>query len=98
MSDVDEIRQRKLQELREQQEAQQQLAQMEAAIKQYFTSDALQRYGNIKAAHPDTALRLVMVLAQAIQAGQVKQHIDDEMLKRILGQLTQKRDIKITRR
>ena len=98
MSDEDEIRQRKLQELREQQEAQQKFAHIEEAVKQYFTPDALQRYGNIKAAHQETALRLIMALAQAIQAGQVTQKIDDATLKKMLTQLTQKRDIRIIRK
>jgi programmed cell death protein 5 len=98
MSELDVIKQRKLQELRQQQDTNQQIEQVETAIKQYFTQDALQRYGNIKAAHPEIALKLVMVLARTIQAGQLKQKIDDQTLKRILGQLTQKREIKITRR
>ena len=98
MSDYDGIRQRKLQELKEQQEAQQKFAQVEGAVNNYFTPDALQRYGNIKSAHPETALRLIMVLAQSIQAGQLKQKIDDGTLKTILSQLTQTREIKIIRK
>lgn len=98
---LDDLRRRKLEQLREQQEensqAQQQLAQVEAVVKQQFTPEALQRYGNIKVAHPETANQLIMIIAQLMNAGHIQKKIDDAALKRILTQLTQKREIKITR-
>lgn len=106
MSEIDDIKRRmtaqfqaQLQQ-RQQQEAetQQQLAQAEAVVKQYLTTEALERYGNIKAAHPDTAMQVIVMLAQAIQSGQLRQKVDDAMLKKILGQLTKEREITITRR
>jgi DNA-binding TFAR19-related protein (PDSD5 family) len=98
MSTLDEIKQRKLQVLQEHQQTQQQIAQLESSVKQYFTTEALQRYGNIKAAHQETALKLIVMLAQALKAGQLKQKIDDRTLKKLLTQLAQKRDIKIVRK
>ena len=102
MMDLDELRRKKLEQLRsnqeEQAQAQQQFAQLESAVKQQFTPDALQRYGNIKVAHPETANQLIMIIAQLLNAGHIKRQIDDPALKRILAQLTQKREIKITRR
>ena len=103
---IEDIKNKKLEQLRAQiqsqqgqvAQAQQQFAQIEAIVKQNLTKEAFERYGNIKAAHPETAYQLVLVIAQATHGGQLKQKIDDKTLKTILSQLNQKRDIKITRR
>ena len=109
MSTLEEIRRKKLEELMRLQNAkthqqdenvqlQQQLEEMETAVKQFFTKEALVRFGNLKTAHKEKALQLIVVLFQAIQKGQVQGQIDDGLLKKILGQLTPKqRDIKINR-
>lgn len=102
MTAIEEIRRKKLEQLQSKQEQQEQVAQqfvqLEAMVKQHFTKEALERYGNIKAAHPETAYQLVLIIAQATQGGQLSQKIDDEMLKTILSQLNQKREITITRK
>ena len=108
--DLEEIKKRKLAELQnqqkeslqnqaaEQQQLQSQLEQLEIAVKQYLTKEALQRYGNLKAAHQDKAIQLLVVLGQAIQQGQIKEKISDEKLKNILTQLqTKKKEFKIKR-
>jgi len=106
MTELNEIRKRKFDELRRLQAAQdgqqsgegsmaQQVAQLEAMVKPVFTKDALERYGTIKAAFPDKAVQLLVVLAQFIQSGKVRQ-VDDSLLKKLLTQLTpKKRDIQI---
>lgn len=77
---------------------QQQIEHMESVARQFFTKDALARYGNLKSAHQEKALQLLIILFQAIQKGQIKGKIDDSTLKKILEQLTpKKRDIKISR-
>ncbi|MAG91855.1 hypothetical protein CMO83_04210 [Candidatus Woesearchaeota archaeon] len=110
MSDLDEIKKRKLEELmklqqervqqqgQEEAQLQQQIQQMEALVKQLLTKEALERYGNLKAAHQEKAVQLLLVLFQAIQAGQIKGKVDDETLKQLLEKLTpKKRDFKIKR-
>ena len=101
MSPLEEARWRKLEELQaqaqHQQDAQQQLAQAEQAIKQLFSKEALARYGNIRAAQPQVAAQLIVVLAQLIQQGRVQQ-VDDALLRKILGQLGKKREMRIIRR
>jgi hypothetical protein len=71
---LDDLRRRKLEQLQQQQQeqaqAQQQFDQIEVVIKQQFTPEALQRYGNIKVAHPETANQLIMIIAQLMNAGQ----------------------------
>ncbi len=109
MNELDEIKRRKLAELqagqenslqeqaREQAEFQQKVNELESVVKQLFTKEALERYGNIKAADPDKALRIITVIGQLIQSGRVGT-ITDEMLKSLLKQLApKKRDIKINR-
>ena len=98
MSELEEIRQRKVQELQEQAEFQQQVNQLEAIVKSLFTKEALQRYGNLKAAHPEQAVKLLTLVAQQMQKGNARK-ISDEDLKRMLVMLQPKtRQIKITRK
>lgn len=110
MPTLDEIRKKKLEEMmrlqqsnfqeqaEQQAQIQQQIEQMENAVRQFLSKDALARYGNLKAAHQEKALQLLVILFQAIRKGQVKSKIDDATLKKILEQLIpKKRDIKIKR-
>ena len=109
MDELEEIKKRKLEELKnaqlghmqqqvqEEEQLKQQLQQLEAIVKQAFTKEALERYGNLKAAFPDRAVQLLVILAQAIQSGQITK-IDDDALKEILKKLSpEKKDIKIKR-
>jgi len=109
MDELESIRRKKLEELKQQQieaiqqqsqeeqQLEQQIQQLEAIVKQALTKEALQRYGNLKAAFPERAVQLLVVLTQAIQSGQITK-IDDQALKEILKKLTpEKKDIKIKR-
>jgi len=109
MDELDEIKQRKMEELKkaqldqlqqqsqEEEQMKQQLEQLEAIVKQALTKEALQRYGNLKTAFPERAVQLLVVLAQAIQSGQITK-IDDNTLKEVLKKITpEKKDIKIKR-
>jgi len=101
MDELDDIRLRKLQDMQESQsealQMQQQVQQLEAAVKGVMTRDALQRYGNIKAASPEKAVQLLVVIGQLLHSGQIK-GVDDEMLKSILLRIQpEKKDFKIRR-
>ena len=109
MDELEEIRRRKLSELRaaqlekiqqqakEEEQLKQQIEQLETIVKQALTKEALQRYGNLKAAFPDRAIQLLVMLAQAIQSGQINK-IDDDTLKEILKKISpEKKDVKIKR-
>ena len=110
MDELEEIKKRRLMELQkqqeepfqqqaqEQQQIQTQIEQLEVMIKQFLSKEALQRYGNLKAAHQEKAVQLLVVLGQAIQQGQIKEKITDEQLKNILKKLQpEKKDFKIKR-
>ena len=70
---------------------QKQVEALEALIKKYLDKNAITRYGNIKAAHPEKAMQVLAVLAQLIQQGQIKQPISDDEFKALLMQLTQEK-------
>lgn len=109
MDELEEIKKRKLQELQEkqqealqqhgQEEAQvnEQIEQLESIVKQVFTKEALQRYGNLKSAHPEKAVQVLVLLGQAIQQGQIKS-LNDDQLKEILMKLSPKKEIHIRRK
>lgn len=97
MNDIEELKRKKLEELQRQQqfdseeeEIQQQIAQLELLVKKVLTKKALERYGNLKTAHPDLAVQLLVLLGQAVQSGQIKT-IDDEALKNLLMRLQPKK-------
>ena len=110
MPSLDEIRKKKLEEMmqaqqeklqqhaQEQTQVQQQIELMENVVKHALTKEALARYGNLKTAHQEKALQLLVILFQAIQKGQIQSKIDDSTLKKVLEQLTpKKREFKIHR-
>lgn len=91
--ELEELRQKKLAELRQQrmQEAMQEKFQMQQQIEQLYTgarmwmdAEALSRYGNIKAAHPEKALQVAVLIAQFVQSGKIHKLITDEQLKELL--------------
>lgn len=76
---------------------QEQVAQLENIVKQRMSKEAIQRFGNVKIAHPKKAMQALAVMAQLIQQGRLGQ-IDDEKLKLIMVQLTpEKKEFKIKR-
>lgn len=102
MSELEEIKQRRLQEMQnnaeEQAQLKQQVEQIESIVRTSFTKEALQRYGNLKSAHPEKAVQTLVYFAQMIQAGKIQQ-ITDEMLKQVLSKLSGPvRQIKIRRK
>ena len=65
-------------------ETTQQLEAIEEVVKAYLTKEALQRYGTLKLAHPETATHFIMAVAQAIETGR---------LKSLAGQLLEQRKL-----
>ena len=97
MTDIEELKRKKLEELQGQQQfdseeaqMQQQIAQLELLVKKVLTKKALERYGNLKTAHPELAVQLIVLLSQAIQNNQIKT-VDDDALKNLLMRLQPKK-------
>ena len=111
MTDLEELRRRRIAELQQQAQAQEmqalneqiqlqrQVEMLETIAKQKMTKEAITRYGNLKSAHPEKAIQLLAILAQAIQQGQLTEQITDEKLKNLLIQLEPpKKEFKITKK
>lgn len=103
--ELEEIKQRKMLEMQKQQfqrqfqeqaQLQKQIEQLEALIKTKLTKEAISRYGNIKSAHPELAVQLLVILAQLIQTQPIES-IDDDELRQILQKISpEKKEMRIT--
>ena len=113
MSDLDEIRQKRMAELQAQQAAMQnqQMQQQQAAAqaqqqeaqRQQFEAQKKQiartRLGNLRLTKPELVEQIELQLIQSAQAGSLRGKVTDEQLKVLLRQISgQKREIKITRK
>ena len=99
MDELDELRRQKLTRMAEARDEQQQLAkqieQLEAMVRPAMSREALLRFGTLKSAHPEKAIRALVAMAQMVGKGQA---IDDGTLRRILVALEpQTREIRIKR-
>lgn len=75
-----------------------QLEVLESTVKQYLSKQAKQRYGNLKAGHPEKAMQVLAALAQLIQAKQISHELTDKEFKVILMQLQgPKKEFKVRR-
>jgi programmed cell death protein 5 len=110
MTDIDEIRRKRMQQM-QQQAAQQQSSEAESehmrremetqkkqAMMQLLTPEARARLANIRLTKPEFVDQIELQLIQLAQAGRVQSKITDDQLKELLRKLIgQKRDIKISR-
>ncbi len=111
MSDIEELRRRRMQEL-QQQAASQQMAQQEQeqarqeleaqkrqVLVQILTPEARGRLANLRLTKPEMVDQIELQLIQLAQMGRVKSKITDDQLKHLLKNLAgQKREINITRK
>ncbi len=98
MEDEEELKRRKLLELRtrlEEQRRQEELRQYDVqkrlAMQQILTPEARSRLANIRAAKPEFAEQIELQLIQLAQAGRVTSQITDAQLREILKRLQERR-------
>ncbi|HIH62274.1 MAG TPA: DNA-binding protein [Methanobacteriales archaeon] len=111
MTDLEEIRRRKMLEM--QQRAQQQAAEAEKEeqlrrqfeiqkrqlLMKILTPKARSRLANLRLTRPEFVEQIELQLIQLTQAGQIRSKITDKQLKELLRRVTsKKRDIRIVRR
>ncbi|MDA1197108.1 MAG: hypothetical protein O2779_04045 [Nanoarchaeota archaeon] len=76
----------------------QQVAQLEMACKQKMTKDAIERYSNVKAGHPDKAMKVLQIIGLGIQSGQLQETIEGDQLKELLLKIdTPQREVTINK-
>lgn len=108
MDDLEALRKKRLRELQQQAEDQEQFQQEQAAeydeqkknaMRAILTDDARERLGRIRVARPELAENLEQQLIMLAQSGRLKSKINDQQLREILEKLLpKKRDISIRRR
>lgn len=111
MSDLDDLRRKRMEELQKQaaasesQQIQQQQMQQEMEMQkkqimmQLLTPEARSRLANIRLTKPEFVDQIELQLIQLAQSGRVQNKITDEQLKELLKRLSgQKREINITRK
>lgn len=78
-----------------QQELQKQLQEIENIAKQYLSKEALQRYGNLRTAFPEKAIKVATLIVQLINNSQITEKLDDQKFKYLLSQLEDKKKFNI---
>ena len=114
MSELDELRRKRMAELQQQEGNQQQAMQQQMQqqqmqqemekekkqiLMQILTPEARSRLTNLKLAKPDLVNQIEIQLIQSAQSGSLRGKVTDEQLKVLLSQISgQKRQIHITRK
>ncbi|MGD2249317.1 MAG: DNA-binding protein [Candidatus Methanofastidiosia archaeon] len=111
MDDIEEIRRKKAEEMRKRQEEMQQQQEEEQAalqqemqkqviLKQILDTKARERLTRIKMANPQYGEQIEAVLFQLLQAGRIKQKLDEDQFKQLIHQVfgSRKREFNIERR
>lgn len=107
MSDIEELRRRRMQELQKrdaESESQEQMrrefeVQKKQVMMQILTPEARSRLANLRLTKPEFVEQIELQLIQLAQMGRVQSKITDEQLKELLKKLSgKKRDINITRK
>ena len=98
--ELEEIKKKKLEQLRQQIEYQKAIEEERKKILSYIlTSEARQRLARIRMARPEFAQTIENQLILLVQSGRLQHKITDEELKDLLSRIaSRKREIKIRRR
>ena len=60
---------------------------IENISKSKMSKEAISRYGNLKIAHPEKAVKVISFVAEAVNAGQIKDMIEDGQFKELLRRI-----------
>jgi DNA-binding TFAR19-related protein (PDSD5 family) len=75
------------------------ILELEAMAKKYMTSEAVARYGALKAAHQEKALQSIMIVTELGNDGKIPKPLTDKQYKELLVRLTpKKKEFKVTRK
>ncbi len=104
--DAEDIKKKKLEELKKEKEASEEEAekrmeaQKKAILRKIMTSEARERLGRVRVARPQVAENLESQLVMLAQKGAINGKIDDEKLKELLKKITEsnKKEINIRRK
>jgi DNA-binding TFAR19-related protein (PDSD5 family) len=98
---IDEIKQKKMEEMQqefnEQIQIQQQIEQLEVVAKKFMTHNAVSRLNNLKLAHQDKAIKVIVSISQLVMKGQINEKINEKQLIDILKRMDIKKEFNIKR-
>ena len=60
---------------------------IENVAKSKMSKEAISRYGNLKIAHPEKAVKAISFIAEAVQSVQIQEMITDRQFKELLVRL-----------
>ena len=60
---------------------------IENVAKSKLSKEAISRYGNLKIAHPEKAVKAISFIAEAVQSGQIQETITDKQFTELLRRL-----------
>lgn len=86
MSELEDIKAKKLQDAMQKQQMQ---VIKKVATLRYMTKEARERLNRVRIVKPELAEHVELALIQAIQLGQIRENITDEQLKKILEEIIQ---------
>ena len=102
MDSLEDLRKKKLAELQAEMEqaqaVQAEIDNIEEFAKKWLTKEALVRFGSLKSAHPEKAVQVAIAIAQGVKSGQIRQLVDDGLLKAVLTQMEPEKKKTIIRR
>ena len=99
---MDEVKQRKMEEVKkqyEQQQAEHQIEQkLESMMRTVLTEKAKARLANVKMVNKEIYFKAVQTVLYLYKAGQINGKLKDEELKALLKKLAEKKEINIRRK
>ncbi len=78
-------------------ELQKQIQELENIAKQYLSKEALARYGNLKTAFPEKAIKIATLIVQLVNNNQIIEKLDDNKFKFLLSQIDNKKEFRIVK-
>ena len=77
----------------------QKLEELEKFVKQYFSAEAVTRYGNLKTVHPEKAVQSLIIIAEMVEEGRIKTRVSDAQYKALLLHMRpEKKEFKVRRK
>ncbi|MCD6246890.1 MAG: hypothetical protein J7J87_00440 [Candidatus Diapherotrites archaeon] len=102
---IDEIKRKKLEELKQRYALQQELMkqieaerQLNIILRKLLTSEARERLKNVRLVNQELYLRAIQQIMALAQAGKLTERVTDEQMKKILMLLSKKKETRIIRK
>jgi len=89
------MEQEQFKQLQEQFKIKKQIELIEQNAKQFLSKDAVNRFGNLKLAYPEKALKACGLILEAVNKGHIKNQLSDQEFLGLLRLLDDKKEFRI---